>query len=146
MFGRRPGGHGKILAAHAPERLELPKTHDAFLFGRGNECHAKLPKDGYVSRHHFLLEVNPPQATIRDLRSLNGTHVNGVDSQTIDIVTGDLLLLCSDGLHGQIDDSEVCGIPRSGMTIEEMGRALVAASNRAGGRDNVTVLLISPAE
>ena len=78
MFGRRPGGHGKILAAHAPERLELPKTHDAFLFGRGNECHAKLPKDGYVSRHHFLLEVNPPQATIRDLRSLNGTHVNGV--------------------------------------------------------------------
>ena len=54
------------------------ETHDAFLFGRGKECHAKLPKDGYVSRHHFLLEVNPPQATIRDLRSLNGTHVNGV--------------------------------------------------------------------
>ena len=52
--------------------------HDTFVFGRGKECHAKLPKDGYVSRHHFLLEVNPPAATIRDLGSLNGTHVNGV--------------------------------------------------------------------
>ena len=31
-----------------------------------------------MSRHHFLLEVNPPAATIRDLGSLNGTHVNGV--------------------------------------------------------------------
>ena len=54
------------------------EKHDTFIFGRGTECHAKLPKDGYVSRHHFLLEVNPPEATIRDLRSLNGTHVNGV--------------------------------------------------------------------
>ena len=53
-------------------------THDTFLFGRSKECHARLPKDGYVSRHHFLLEVNPPEATIRDLGSLNGTHVNGV--------------------------------------------------------------------
>ena len=41
-------------------------THDTFLFGRSKECHARLPKDGYVSRHHFLLEVNPPAATIRD--------------------------------------------------------------------------------
>jgi hypothetical protein len=51
--------------------------HDTFVFGRGKECHAKLAKDGYVSRHHFLLEVNPPAATIRDLGSTNGTHVNG---------------------------------------------------------------------
>jgi hypothetical protein len=52
--------------------------HDTFVFGRGKQCHAKLAKDGYVSRHHFLLEVNPPAATIRDLGSTNGTHVNGV--------------------------------------------------------------------
>jgi tRNA A-37 threonylcarbamoyl transferase component Bud32 len=53
-------------------------THDTFLFGRGKDCHARLPKDGYVSRHHFILEVNPPEATVRDLGSLNGTHVNGI--------------------------------------------------------------------
>ena len=52
--------------------------HDTFVFGRGKECHATLPDDGYVSRHHFLLEVSPPAAIVRDLRSLNGTHINGV--------------------------------------------------------------------
>ncbi len=68
------------------------------------------------------------------------------DSQTISFVAGDLLLLCSDGLHGEIDDDEICGILRSGKTIEAMGHELVDASNRAGGRDNVTILLISPGE
>jgi pSer/pThr/pTyr-binding forkhead associated (FHA) protein len=63
-----------------PIRGEVFKfeNHDTFIFGRGEECHAKLPEDRYVSRHHFLLEVNPPTASIRDLGSLNGTHVNGV--------------------------------------------------------------------
>jgi serine/threonine protein kinase len=53
--------------------------HDTFLFGRAPDCHARLAaSDGTASRHHFLLEVNPPQARLRDLGSLNGTHVNGV--------------------------------------------------------------------
>jgi len=33
--------------------------------------------DTLVSRHHFLVEVNPPAARLRDLGSLNGTQVNG---------------------------------------------------------------------
>ena len=54
-------------------------SHDTFLFGRANDCHAELPSgDTSASRHHFLLEVNPPLARLRDLGSLNGTHVNGV--------------------------------------------------------------------
>jgi hypothetical protein len=53
--------------------------HDTFLFGRAPDCHARLAaSDTSASRHHFLLEVNPPQARLRDLGSLNGTHVNGV--------------------------------------------------------------------
>jgi serine/threonine protein kinase len=52
-------------------------THDTLLFGRSSECHARLSeKDGKTSRHHFLLEVNPPAARLRDLGSLNGTWVN----------------------------------------------------------------------
>jgi eukaryotic-like serine/threonine-protein kinase len=51
--------------------------HDVFVFGRDPDCHAKLPLDDRTaSRHHFLLEVNPPFARIRDLGSLNGTYVN----------------------------------------------------------------------
>lgn len=54
------------------------ESHDTFLFGRHVTCHAKLPKDPLVSRHHFLLEVNPPDVRLRDLGSLNGTIVNDV--------------------------------------------------------------------
>jgi len=53
--------------------------HDTFLFGRAPDCHARLDaSDASASRHHFLLEVNPPLARLRDLGSLNGTRVNGV--------------------------------------------------------------------
>jgi serine/threonine protein kinase len=62
----------------AGRRFEF-KSHETFLFGRSPDCHAELPAgDTSASRHHFLLEVNPPFARLRDLGSLNGTHVNGV--------------------------------------------------------------------
>jgi len=51
--------------------------HDTFVFGRMSDCHACMPDDNQVSRHHFILEANPPQACLRDLGSLNGTWVNG---------------------------------------------------------------------
>jgi eukaryotic-like serine/threonine-protein kinase len=51
--------------------------HDVFVFGRDPECHAKLPDDDRTaSRHHFVLEVNPPDVRLRDLGSLNGTYIN----------------------------------------------------------------------
>ncbi len=52
------------------------EEHDAFLFGRLDECHCYLPDDIQVSRRHFMVEVNPPDARIRDFGSLNGTYVN----------------------------------------------------------------------
>lgn len=44
--------------------------HDTFLFGRLAECHCCLPDDGQVSRRHFIVEVNPLDARIRDFGSL----------------------------------------------------------------------------
>jgi len=52
------------------------EEHDTFLFGRLEECHCRLPDDEQVSRRHFIIEVNPPDARIRDFGSLNGTYVN----------------------------------------------------------------------
>ncbi|MBN2559616.1 MAG: protein kinase [Phycisphaerae bacterium] len=60
----------------AGKRFEF-EEHDTFIFGRMPDCHMCLPDDNRVSRHHFILEANPPDARIRDLGSLNGTHVNG---------------------------------------------------------------------
>jgi pSer/pThr/pTyr-binding forkhead associated (FHA) protein len=48
--------------------------------GRANDCLLCLP-NGFahmdVSRHHCLLEVEPPLIRVRDLGSRNGTYVNG---------------------------------------------------------------------
>lgn len=54
------------------------EKHDVVLFGRHEECHIRLPDDDRTaSRRHFMLEVNPPLAQVRDLGSLHGTWLNG---------------------------------------------------------------------
>jgi pSer/pThr/pTyr-binding forkhead associated (FHA) protein len=52
-------------------------AHNTFIFGREDDCHAKLSaEDTTASRHHFLLEVNPPDARLQDIGSRNGTYIN----------------------------------------------------------------------
>lgn len=51
------------------------------ILGRATDCAPRLPNDRAhrtVSRHHCLLDINPPDVRIRDFGSLNGTYVNGV--------------------------------------------------------------------
>lgn len=51
------------------------------------------------------------------------------------------LLLCSDGVNGEISDAEIAALVESG-TPEDACRALVDAALQAGGSDNVTVLIV----
>ena len=51
---------------------------DCFLFGRAVDARVSLPDDPFVSRHHFLLEVAPPNCRVTDLDSRNGILVNNV--------------------------------------------------------------------
>ena len=67
----------KITQGESAGKIFPFTEHDTFVFGRMDDCHACIPDDDQVSRHHFILEVNPPAACLRDLGSLNGTHVNG---------------------------------------------------------------------
>ena len=67
-----------VVAGPIQGRQFAFEDHDTFLFGRSPDCHAQLAEaDTTASRHHFLLEVNPPAVRLRDLGSLNGTYVNG---------------------------------------------------------------------
>jgi serine/threonine protein kinase len=67
-----------VVAGPIQGRQFAFEDHDTFLFGRSPDCHAQLAEaDTTASRHHFLLEVNPPAARLRDLGSRNGTYVNG---------------------------------------------------------------------
>ncbi len=69
----------KVTKGPIQDQIYTFDEHDTFIFGRSPDCHARLPmEDPTASRHHFILEVNPPDARIRDLGSLNGTYVNDV--------------------------------------------------------------------
>ena len=48
-----------------------------FTFGRASDCTCVVTGDNTFSRHHFYLEINPPNVLLKDLGSLNGTYVNG---------------------------------------------------------------------
>lgn len=66
--------------------------HDLFLVGRSRRCHFHLPeKDPFVSRIHLLIEANPPSARALDMRSHNGTYVNGNRVDVADLRDGDQL-------------------------------------------------------
>jgi serine/threonine-protein kinase len=63
--------------------------HETFLVGRAASAHFSLPDDPYFSRHHFLVESNPPLCRLSDLDSHNGTAVNGRRVQTAELHDGD---------------------------------------------------------
>jgi protein phosphatase len=54
---------------------------------------------------------------------------------------GDSLLLCTDGLTGEIDNERIRNLLRGSPSAEDACRQLVAAATEAGGRDNVTVVV-----
>jgi serine/threonine-protein kinase len=75
-----PGGGRVVLEVvagpHQGARFEFDR-HDTFIVGRAATANLQLIDDAYFSRHHFLLEFNPPRCYLRDLGSSNGTRVNG---------------------------------------------------------------------
>jgi pSer/pThr/pTyr-binding forkhead associated (FHA) protein len=50
------------------------------IVGRASNCYLQLPNDedhSVVSRHHCLLDIDPPDIRVQDLGSRNGTYING---------------------------------------------------------------------
>lgn len=68
-------------------------SHDTLVVGRGRAAQWKLPpRDKFFSRHHFLLEVNPPACRLTNLSLTNGTLVNGERIDVRHLHDGDLIL------------------------------------------------------
>jgi PPM family protein phosphatase len=53
----------------------------------------------------------------------------------------DMILLCTDGLHGYVDDNDILNTIRSNNEIEEKVNVLIGLANNIGGYDNTTVIL-----
>ena len=65
----------------------------------------------------------------------------------VELNTGDLLLLTTDGLHGVVSESEIKRILQDGeSSLEAKCERLMEAAHQAGSPDNVTVMLMRPAQ
>jgi PPM family protein phosphatase len=66
--------------------------------------------------------------------------------EPLELAPGDQVLLCSDGLTEVVDDDQIAGVLADRLDGDDACAALIAAANRAGGPDNVTVVLLRAEE
>jgi len=64
------------------------------------------------------------------------------DVRTLGLKKGTHLLLCSDGLTGMLSDTQIAAVIRRNHDCQETCQQLVNAANAAGGRDNITAVLL----
>ncbi|GAC1352205.1 MAG: hypothetical protein NVSMB1_12750 [Polyangiales bacterium] len=65
-----------------------------------------------------------------------------VDTLAIEILPGDVFVICSDGLHGYLDGNNVLGTILSEKPPQAQAQALIDYANESGGKDNITHILI----
>jgi protein phosphatase len=107
-----------------------------------------------LTRDHSLLQEQidagllTPQQAASSMNKNLVTRALGVESTVALEVTehlvetGDLYLMCSDGLSDMVSDAITAGLLAQPVSLAVRARSLVDAANAQGGRDNITVLLV----
>ncbi|HSZ70853.1 MAG TPA: Stp1/IreP family PP2C-type Ser/Thr phosphatase [Solirubrobacteraceae bacterium] len=85
-------------------------------------------------------EEHPQRSIIT--RALGPEETVEVDTRSFRARAGDVYLLCSDGLTSMVPEARLAEILLAHRRLREAGEALIAEANRAGGRDNITVILL----
>ncbi|HKB21016.1 MAG TPA: Stp1/IreP family PP2C-type Ser/Thr phosphatase [Gaiellaceae bacterium] len=98
---------------------------------------AELVRSGRLSPEEA--ESHPQRSVIT--RALGTDPDVDVDTFSVEAKPGDLFLICSDGLTSMVGDEEILDVvePRRD-NLDEAAKELVAAANRNGGEDNITVV------
>jgi len=104
---------------------------------RDHSVVAELVRQGAISEEEAL--IHPRRHEV--LRSLGFEDDLDIDVDLLDVAAGDVLLLCTDGLTGVVDDAEIAALCGK-RPQRDAARALVDAANARGGPDNVTVQVI----
>lgn len=97
---------------------------------------AELVRSGRLTEEEAA--VHPARSVIT--RALGTEPEIEVDTATIALQPGDLVLLCSDGLSSMVADPVIATLAATSPGPAEATEALVTAANEAGGEDNVTVV------
>ena len=144
-------GSGATLAAALfdGDRLAVSNVGD---------CRAYLLREGRLSqitRDHSVVADQVAQglldseaARTHPLRHIVTRAVSGqpgleVDVLEMDVKAGDRLILCSDGIHGVLTDTDLAALVSvKGQPLDEVCRAGVDEANARGGPDNATMVLV----
>jgi len=132
------------------------------VFGHVGDSRAYLLRDGelqQVTDDHSLVaeltragKLSEEEAETHPQRSVI-TRALGTDPDvdgdvfTVEPQSGDVFLLCSDGLSDMVDDRRIEEILRKNRRdLDKAAQALVRAANRSGGEDNITMLIFEIAD
>ncbi len=113
---------------------------------RAGEILAKTEDHSWVDEQVKQGLMSPEDAA-RDKRKNLVTRSIGTDPEveadvyTWRVKSGDILLLCSDGLVNMVTDDEIAAILARPEPAETLARVLVDTANEHGGRDNITAIV-----
>lgn len=119
---------------------------------RDGELKQLTQDDSWVSAALGEGILNSDDVEKHPLRNVITKAVGARDTIDLDVIEhtfqdGDVALICSDGLHGMVSDDEIARIlipaPES---LDAAATQLVDAANEAGGKDNVTAVLMRYAQ
>jgi serine/threonine protein phosphatase PrpC len=99
----------------------------------GEQVRAGVLSDTDARRHPWRNVVT---------RAISGGADPDVEVASLELVQGDRLVICSDGLSGVVSREDMEAIVTGTADLEEACRALIQAANDAGGPDNITVAML----
>jgi PPM family protein phosphatase len=130
-------GSKAIMAHVGDSRVYLARSNDLHQLSEDHTYAWERMKAGLLSAEAA------PKAKFSNVitRAVGVTKTVEVDTLVFDVVPGDVLLLCSDGLHGMVPKEE--DLLRLLLDDEPHGapERLVGLANERGGRDNVTCIV-----
>jgi serine/threonine protein phosphatase PrpC len=71
-----------------------------------------------------------------------GAADSRADSWLMPVTTGERILICSDGLHGELPDEEIRALLTMSGRPAAAASSLIDAALRAGGHDNISVIVL----
>jgi serine/threonine protein phosphatase PrpC len=137
-----------VVCALRFDRATIAHVGDSRCYLIRNQKARVITQDHTVAKEQLRLGVlskkeakSVPTRHILSRSLGNGLFVN-VEIDEVQVLAGDVLLQCSDGLHGAVTDEEIAATVCSNENLETTVRELVDSANRQDGGDNVSVQLI----
>jgi protein phosphatase len=131
--------YDRMVVAHVGDsRCYLIRRGHAMLLTRDHTIANEQVRLGIISSR----QAEDTEARHVLLRSLGSNLFANVESSEHLIVGGDVLVLCSDGLHGSVSGADMARVVGRSPTLETAAQSLVELANERDGNDNISVQLI----